>query len=128
MNPAYAAALKRIEQKAGQIIAKQALDLRNEWVDTLSEPGTGRQYGRHQASAPGDPPAVDSGLLRNSVQAAQFSPLSWGVGLVSTPYPDGGATTSEVGVIQEYGSRLQAPRPHARPSLDRFKAKYRRAP
>ena len=40
---------------------------------TLSQPGTGRIYKRsggaieHQASAPGEPPAVDTGMLRASV-------------------------------------------------------------
>jgi len=29
-----------------------------------SHPGTGRFYGNHQASAPGEPPAPDTGMLR----------------------------------------------------------------
>lgn len=38
----------------------------------LSQPGTGRIYARgktvqHQASAPGEPPAPDTGRLRNSI-------------------------------------------------------------
>ena len=37
--------------------------------DVLSRPGGGRMYGRHRASAPGDPPAVDTGNLRNHTQA-----------------------------------------------------------
>jgi hypothetical protein len=31
--------------------------------DVLNRPGTGRQYGKHQASAPGAPPARDRGNL-----------------------------------------------------------------
>lgn len=123
MNPTYEAALRRIEAKAGQIIAAQALDFRNEPIEELSQAGTGAQYGPHRASAPGDPPAVNTGLLRQSVTAAQLSPLSWGVGLASVPYPDGGATTSEVGVFLEYGTRTILPRPFMRPALDRWKAK-----
>jgi len=38
-------------------------------ADILSRPGAGRQYGRHRASAPGDPPAPDTGALRNATQA-----------------------------------------------------------
>lgn len=43
----------------------------------LSQPGTGRIYPRgkqavHQASAPGEPPAVDTGRLRNSIQTEIF--------------------------------------------------------
>ncbi|WP_404415537.1 hypothetical protein [Brevundimonas vesicularis] len=35
----------------------------------LSQPGTGRIYGKHQASAPGQPPAPDTGELRNKTAA-----------------------------------------------------------
>lgn len=35
----------------------------------LSQPGTGRIYGKHQASAPGQPPAPDTGELRNKTGA-----------------------------------------------------------
>lgn len=40
-------------------------------ADILSRPGTGKVYGKHRASAPGQPPAPDTGRLRNSVQADQ---------------------------------------------------------
>lgn len=32
-------------------------------TDVLNRPGSGRQYGKHQASAPGEPPARDLGNL-----------------------------------------------------------------
>lgn len=35
----------------------------------LSRPGSGRIYGKHQASAPGEPPAPDVGDLRKRTQA-----------------------------------------------------------
>lgn len=35
----------------------------------LSRPGSGRIYGKHQASAPGEPPAPDTGQLRYATQA-----------------------------------------------------------
>lgn len=37
--------------------------------DVLSRPGTGRAYGKHQASAPGQPPAADTGNLRANTNA-----------------------------------------------------------
>lgn len=37
--------------------------------DVLNRPGTGRQYGRHTASAPGQPPAPDLGNLRANTNA-----------------------------------------------------------
>ncbi len=38
-------------------------------ADVLSRPGTGRQYGKHRASAPGQPPAPDTGDLRAQTNA-----------------------------------------------------------
>lgn len=35
----------------------------------LSQPGEGRVYGKHRASAPGQPPAPDTGELRNKTNA-----------------------------------------------------------
>ena len=40
--------------------------IRNVTEDVLGQDGTGRVYGKHIASAPGDPPAPDTGSLRNN--------------------------------------------------------------
>lgn len=56
-----AAATKGIHRAA---LAGEALTKVN-----LSRRGSGRIYGKHQASAPGEPPAVDTGRLRNATQA-----------------------------------------------------------
>lgn len=37
--------------------------------DILNRPGTGRQYGKHRASAPGEPPAKDLGNLSANTNA-----------------------------------------------------------
>lgn len=37
--------------------------------DILNRPGTGRTYGKHRASAPGQPPAPDLGNLRANTNA-----------------------------------------------------------
>jgi len=37
--------------------------------DILNRPGTGKIYGSHQASAPGEPPAPDTGNLRANTNA-----------------------------------------------------------
>lgn len=39
--------------------------------DILNRNGTGRVYGKHQASAPGEPPAPDIGNLRANTNADQ---------------------------------------------------------
>ncbi|HBV11773.1 MAG TPA: hypothetical protein DEB60_01415 [Brevundimonas sp.] len=64
------AALERIaEEKAVAGIQRAALAGEAITKANLSRPGTGRIYGKHQASAPGEPPAVDTGRLRNATQA-----------------------------------------------------------
>lgn len=67
------AALDRITE-AKAVRGVQTAALRGEAIlkaDLLSRPGTGRLYGKHQASAPGEPPAPDTGDLRRKTQADQ---------------------------------------------------------
>lgn len=57
------------EQKAVKGIQRAALASEAITKANLSRPGTGRIYGKHQASAPGQPPAADTGDLRRKTQA-----------------------------------------------------------
>lgn len=107
----YASALRRLEQKLDKRVALKAQELRSIIVETLSEAGTGRVYGNHQASAPGQPPAVDTGTYRQSWQVRK---RAVGVYAVSTNQARGPAL--------EFGSRTIAPRPHLRPSVEKLKA------
>lgn len=64
------AALERIaDERAVKGIQRAALAGEAITKANLSRPGTGRIYGKHQASAPGEPPAADSGELRRRTQA-----------------------------------------------------------
>lgn len=64
------AALERIaEERAVRGVQRAALAGEAITKANLSRPGSGRIYGKHQASAPGEPPAVDTGRLRNATQA-----------------------------------------------------------
>jgi len=79
----------------------------------LSKPGSGELYTHgkvtHQASAPGEPPAPDTGALRNSVgQEVVGNALRIGVGMPYAPF-------LEFGTIGEGG--FIAPRPFMRPAL-----------
>lgn len=57
------------DQKADAGIRKAALQGEARLKVILNQPGTGRMYGKHQASAPGQPPAPDQGELRRKTQA-----------------------------------------------------------
>ena len=49
-----------------------AVLLRNSAAQVLGQDGTGRVYGRHRASAPGQPPAPDTGNLRRNWREESF--------------------------------------------------------
>lgn len=127
-----------------QIALHQAADvLVYEWKEVLSTPGRGKEYafkfytdksGRvrpmpgalrwkvHRASAPGDPPAPDTGTLRRSIRKVELRPdlirvgtnLRYGLALEYGV----NVTGSKVGPHPDKTHRIE-PRPHARPALDR---------
>jgi HK97 gp10 family phage protein len=77
----------------------------------LNTPKTGRVYVRggveHQASAPGEAPASDTGDLTNKITTNyDFTELS------------GTVTSNSVhGLMLEYGTKNMEPRPYLRPAL-----------
>lgn len=87
-------------------------DVANEAVSLiLNTPKTGRVYRRggvaHQASAPGEAPASDTGQLVNSVSTSvDESRLSGNVNF-----------GSDHAAAMEYGTSRVAPRPYARPAV-----------
>jgi hypothetical protein len=84
----------------------------------LSEPGRGRIYVRrsrvHQASAPGDPPAVDTGKYRAS--------WSWVVHKVGEALELIVGTPDIRGPSLEYGTSRMDKRPHLRPVVEAARA------
>jgi HK97 gp10 family phage protein len=91
-------------------LTKLGLEAVNTVKAMLSRPGSGRQYGNHRASAPGQPPAVDTGRLRSSY-AFQVGRDGRG------PYVDVG-TNVEYAKYLEFGTSLMAARPHLRPAIE----------
>lgn len=113
LSAARAAGLAALQQQ----LANRAQRLRNAVVEELSRPGTGRTYrtghrtaphSTHQASAPGDAPAVNTGRLRQSITALRISPMNWRVG-----------TNVDYALHLEFGTRTMAPRPFLRPAADK---------
>lgn len=86
------------------------LHVQNNVRKLLSQGGSGRTYGRHTASAPGQPPAVDTGRLRASY-THEVGEDARG------PYVDIG-TNVEYAPFLEFGTRHIAPRPHLRPAVE----------
>lgn len=83
----------------------------------LSQPGTGRMYQRgktveHRASAPGEPPAPDTGRLRASVSTEVIRGLDEVTGIV--------AVNTEYAAALELGTEKMK----ARPYLSRIPREY----
>lgn len=76
-------------------------------VVDMNEPKSGEMYGSHQASAPGESPAVDLAALVNSIQAERLGPMKWAV-----------TTNQEYAPVLEYGGVNMSPRPFMTPAAD----------
>lgn len=108
LNGMRAFALQAAEREVGL----KALALQAEIQLNLSKAGTGRQYGRHRASAPGEAPAVDTGRLRQSISAVKVGPGYWQVG-----------TNLDFAPMLEFGNRFIRARPAFRPALDKLRVR-----
>jgi hypothetical protein len=66
-----------METKAGILVHTTALLVEQRSKASMSGPKSGRIYRRgkksHQASAPGEPPAVDTGKLKNSIHTTMVT-------------------------------------------------------
>lgn len=99
------AAIMRGVVRATEAVREEAISL------ILNTPKTGRVYQRgsvtHQASAPGEPPASDTGELVNSIKTEYDEAKLSGTVVVRSPH----------GPHLEYGTRNMEPRPFLRPAL-----------
>lgn len=118
----------------GQDLERRALAVENAQKRLLSLHGSGRVYtttfwtdargrlrrGRarvpHQASAPGEPPAVDTGLLRASIGHTVATDAE---GLYAEIGSGGGVAPGvKYAAYLELGTSKMEPRPYLRPSID----------
>lgn len=110
---------RRLERRLGREFVQKLAgacfaagnEVKNEADMLISQPGTGRRYGRHIASSPGEPPASDTGRLKSSIVVRV------------EPDPDGAGYKGVVAVATkyakwlEYGTVKMAPRPFLRRAL-----------
>ncbi len=102
-------------------LVEAALILERNIKRKLSQPGTGRIYPRgkkrvHQASAPGEPPAVDMGRLRSSIGHDETRVLGEVISIRV-------GTNVDYATPLEYGAPSKGilPRPFMRPALEESK-------
>jgi len=108
-----AAGIASIKDQASKLIGKILRDIHSRILDLMRQPKTGRVYLkgkkrtiRHQASAPGEAPAIDTSVLWNSIRTSQ-SQLQ-GVISVGARY----------GVWLETGTKFMARRPYVEPAVN----------
>ena len=106
--PNLTAALRR---RAAALVDTTANTVRFEAIAPMSGPKSGRIYRRgsrtHQASAPGEAPAIDYGVLANSIQVERESDLRQTV-----------FTNTEYAVYLEFGTSRMSPRPFFGPAFE----------
>jgi phage gpG-like protein len=88
---------------------------RRKLIEHLSKPGTGKRYKNHTASSAGNPPARDTGLLANSIQARE-SKNSGSIG-----------TNLDYAEILQTGSKNMEPREYLKSMWDEFGEKIEEA-
>ena len=109
--------LPKLESVATQRMTAAANEVRNETIKTLSGNRTGRTYKvpgtqvTYTASAPGEPPAVQTGQLRNSIRDNVYSEGKSVKGEVGTELMKG--------LWLEKGTSKMAPRPWLEPSFNK---------
>ena len=102
-----------LERLAADVVAKAAHDVEAAVKHSMEGPKHGRVYGNHQASAPGEAPAIDTGHLHNSVMSRQRVRLEWWVAL-GAEYAHG----------LEFGTRHIAPRSALGPAVEKDKPSF----
>ena len=110
----------KLRQRASQITRKAALDIEAHAKSAMAEPKSGHVYKRgtatHQASAPGEAPAIDMGALVNSIQTEQEESV------VQVVF-----TNQRYAPHLEFGTSRIAPRPFLGPAAEAVRPGYVKA-
>ena len=97
----------------GEAVLKGALILETEVKTSMATAShSGRTYKGHKASAPGETPATDTGVLINSLISRLESATPKRAKATFGP-------TVEYGVYLEYGTSKMEKRPYLRPAFDK---------
>ncbi|HMW02618.1 MAG: HK97 gp10 family phage protein [Blastocatellia bacterium] len=105
-----------LQQKAAAVVRKTAFDIQASAVTSMAGPKSGHVYGGHQAAGPGEPPAVDTGVLRGSIQVEQKTPLTCVV-----------RTNTEYAAFQEFGTTEMPAHPFLLPAVEKARPGFQAA-
>jgi HK97 gp10 family phage protein len=106
-----------LRRRAAALVTATAFRIEANAKGSMSGPKSGRIYPRkgrkHQASAPGEAPAIDTGALVNSIEVIKNSELSATVG-----------SNMEYAAILEFGGVRMAPRPWLGPAFESVRDQF----
>jgi HK97 gp10 family phage protein len=104
-------------ERVDTAVAETALAAAEDAKASMLTGKSGRIYRRgtvgHQASAPGETPAIDTGDLIGSITTAELGPMEHAV-----------TVGAEYAVHLEYGTRHMEARPFLRPALERSRETF----
>jgi len=109
--PEIARALPR---EVGEIVEETVLDIETQIKVGMASSHNGEWYGSHQASAPGEMPAIDTGALAASIQTDVQKTKG-------TVY-----TNMEYSEFLEYGTVNMEPRPYFTPAAESARGPFLR--
>ena len=102
-----------LTERTGAVVEATAKQILADAETAMSLPKSGRMYGTHQASAPGDAPAIDTRELIESGSVEMVGPTSAEV-----------RWTSEHAEYMEFGTEDTEPRPFATPAAEANRQKF----
>lgn len=108
---------RQLEPRAKDIVVKLVGELETIVKTSMQGSKGGAFYSGHQASAPGEAPAIDTGQLFGAMQQS---------------FEDNGMTgvlafLTEYAIHLEFGTTKMAPRPFARPAIESMRARVKSA-
>ncbi len=110
------AILRALRNEASAIVRESAFSVQSIILDGMSDAKSGRLYGSHQASAPGESPAVDTGTLIGSIAVDAEVGRTWAEVSAGTEY----AAHLEYGTVQMEARPFMVPAVEAeRPNFER---------
>lgn len=104
---------RTLHSRAGRVVRQTVAEIEARIKTSFAEPKHGAVYGGHQASAPGEAPAIDFGVLANSTQSYMESDTKGGVGV-----------GAEYGPHLEYGTDSIEPRPFMVPAAESVRREF----
>ena len=105
----------KLPREAAKITEKTALRIEETAKTSMAGQKSGRMYGAHQASAPGESPAIDTSNLANSIGTEAMGGASHMV-----------YAGTEYALSLEFGSPRVAPRPFLGPAASQEEPEFLR--